>query len=168
MNEKDLYDPICFWLQNHTSNLINKKKIKSIECFDVHNKYLNNFIQQNNLIETLGKDSIGWKIKVDIFGYIQTKTLDTITYIAEVKDKQASLIDLSQLIGYVSVCSANHAYLISSKGFSQDLLDLIQVMGRKDLLRIYSSKQMGKYTTIEMLYWDVNTDSPDNFKSIKI
>jgi hypothetical protein len=168
MKEKDLYEPIRLWLENDTVNAMGGKRPKTFGFFDVHSQYLNRYLIQKNLTQCLGAESFGWRIKVDLFGYVQKENSEVKKYIVEVKDKQASLMDLSQLIGYSSICNPDRAFLISSGGFSQDLHDLIYKYGRKDLLRMSGDSKHRRVTKIEMLFWDINTGLPDRLKSFHV
>ena len=90
MKEKDLYEPIRLWLENDTVNAMGGKRPKTFGFFDVHSQYLNRYLIQKNLTQCLGAESFGWRIKVDLFGYVQKENSEVKKYIVEVKDKQAN------------------------------------------------------------------------------
>lgn len=166
MKEKDLYASILQWLQSNTFTIVGEKNIIDYRFVDCHSRYLNSYIRDERLEKILGPESVGWQIKVDLFGFIKTSK-KSFKYVIEVKNTQASLTDLSQLIGYTYICNPDDAYLISSKGFSPDLKNLFHVYERKDILRIYSTKNKRFFSKIKLLSWDINTNAPNYGDSIE-
>ncbi|MBU3999768.1 hypothetical protein KKG29_01135 [Patescibacteria group bacterium] len=116
----------------------NKHPKATIKTYDVHAVDLSDFIQRNNYTKFFPEYAT-YKIRVDLLGVILKKEKYTLVFV-EVKDTPLSLINLSQLLGYCKILRPEFAFLISPKGLSKPLSQLLVHFNRLDILEFDKNK----------------------------
>jgi hypothetical protein len=99
---------------------------------------LSDFIQRNNYTKFFPEYAT-YKIRVDLLGIILEKDKCRLVFV-EVKDTPLSLINLSQLLGYCKILRPEFAYLVSPKGLSKPLSQLLIHFNRLDILEFDKNK----------------------------
>ncbi len=130
-----LYPSMLEWLQTH---LENKHPKATIKTYDVHAVDLSDFIQRNKYTKFFPEYAT-YKIRVDLLGVILEKDKCNLVFV-EVKDTPLSLINLSQLLGYCKILRPEFAFLISPKGLSKPLGQLLVHFNRLDILEFDKNK----------------------------
>lgn len=130
-----LYPSMLLWLQTfleikHTNALV--------MTYDVHAIDLSDFIQRNNYTRFFPEYAT-YKIRVDLLGVIIENDTCKLVFV-EVKDTALSLINLSQLLGYCKILRPEFAYLISPRGLSRPLSQLLTHFNRIDILEFDKNK----------------------------
>ncbi|MDI1471524.1 hypothetical protein QI155_03170 [Thermodesulfovibrio sp. 1176] len=149
MKEQDLYSQVSKWLYNYL-NSWNKRK--EIIVKDTHKVNLSDFIVKNNLQNLIPQYS-AYDIKVDITGIIKDKNNLKLVFV-ECKIKPIRLLDVGQLLGYSLVAKPIEAFLISPRGTSEPLYQLLKIYGRYDIL------SYDKNRNIKILTWDIQKKEP--------
>ena len=127
--EKSLYKPILNWLGEY---LENKNPCAKVSAYDIHSVDLSDFLQKMPFKKYFPEYST-YKIKVDLIGVVEHKDKCLLTFI-EVKDGQLNLRDVSQLLGYSKIVKPESAFLISPRGLSKPLSQLLKHFKRLDIL----------------------------------
>jgi len=70
---------------------------------------------------------------IDLVGMVEQKGKCSLTFV-EVKYGQLNLRDVSQLLGYSKIVKPEFAFLISPKGLSRPLSQLLKYFNRLDIL----------------------------------
>ena len=83
----------------------------------------------------------------------------------EVKDKEVGISELSQLIGYLAVTKVDIGLLITTKGFSTNLLQIVNLYDRIYLLRVPMDNSNESFP-IKLFHWDAKLNCIDFVKSI--
>lgn len=130
-----LYPSILEWLQMYLENKYPKASIKT---YDVHSVDLSDFIQRNGYTKFFPEYAT-YKIRVDLLGVVLENNKCSLVFI-EVKDTSLSLINLSQLLGYCKILRPESAFLISPKGLSKPLSQLLLHFNRLDILEFDKNK----------------------------
>lgn len=130
-----LYPSMLRWLQTY---LENKHPKTTIKTYDVHSIDLSDFIQRNTYTKFFPEYAT-YKIRVDLLGVILENNICKLVFV-EVKDTQLSLINLSQLLGYCKILRPEFAYLISPRGLSRPLSQLLVHFNRLDILEFDKNK----------------------------
>lgn len=127
--EKALYKPILNWLEEY---LRNKNPVAKVSVHDVHSVNLSDFLERTKLKKIFPEYS-AYKIKVDLVGVIQNQNKYSLIFV-EVKDTEINLMHVSQLFGYCRIVKPSAAFLISPKGLSKPLKQLLIYFRRSDIL----------------------------------
>ncbi len=127
--EKSLYKPILNWLDEY---LKNKNPRAKVSVYDVHSTDLSDFLQRTPFKKYFPEYST-YKIRVDLVGMVEQKGKCSLTFV-EVKYGQLNLRDVSQLLGYSKIVKPEFAFLISPKGLSRPLSQLLKYFNRLDIL----------------------------------
>jgi len=127
--EKSLYKPILNWLKEF---LENKNPHAKIFVYDVHSRDLSDFLERMPFKKFFPEYST-YKIKIDLLGVIQYQNKCSLVFV-EVKDDQLNLRHLSQLLGYCKIVKPAIAFLISPRGLSRPLYQLLLHFKRLDIL----------------------------------
>lgn len=141
MSDKDLkreialYPSMLAWLQSY---LESKHPRATIKTYDVHAVDLSDFIQRNGYTKFFPEYAT-YKIRVDLLGMILEKDECHLVFV-EVKDTPLSLINLSQLLGYCKILRPEFAFLISPRGLSKPLSQLLIHFNRRDILEFDKNK----------------------------
>lgn len=130
-----LYPSMLKWLQTYLENKHQKAVIKT---YDVHSVDLSDFIQRNKYTKHFPEYAT-YKIRVDLLGVILEKNKCNLVFV-EVKDTPLSLINLSQLLGYCKILKPEFAFLISPKGLTKPLSQLLVHFNRLDILEFDKNK----------------------------
>ena len=144
MNEVELYEPVCTWLERV---LIERYKRMDIRVFDTHN------VKLSKLINDLGLNSFfpqfnSWDVKVDITGIIKNEKKAYLALV-ECKVKQLTLRDIGQLLGYSIVVNPILSVLTSPASPTDPLITLLKDYGRLDVLEYGPQKRY-----IRISKWD--------------
>lgn len=151
--EKSLYEPILNWLREY---LENKNPHAKVSVFDVHSINLSDFLERTPF-KKFFPEYPTYKIKIDLLGVIQYQNKCSLVFV-EVKDGQLNLRHLSQLLGYCKIVNPYMAFLISPRGLSRPLHQLLLHFKRLDILEYRPSY------FIKIAKWDssrnaIRTDS---------
>jgi hypothetical protein len=151
--EERLYKPILSWLKDF---LKNKNPRAKIYVSDVHSVNLSDFLEKTEFKKFFPEYS-AYKIKIDLIGIVKTSDKCLLIFI-EVKDAQLNLMHLSQLLGYCKIVRPMYAFLISPKGISKPLNNLLVHFKRLDILEYIPNR------FIRIAKWDssrnaIRTDS---------
>ncbi|MFA7201461.1 MAG: hypothetical protein WC099_00425 [Candidatus Paceibacterota bacterium] len=149
--EISLYPSMLTWLQTY---LEAKHPRASIKTYDVHSVDLSDFLQRNNYARFFPEYAT-YKIRVDLLGVMIEKEMCKLVFI-EVKDTQLSLINLSQLLGYCKILKPDFAFLLSPKGLSKPLKQLLIHFNRLDIL------EFNKNRYIKVAKWNSSKNAIDN------
>ena len=125
-------------LQSVKQFLENKNIDSVVNAYDVHSVDLSDFIERKHLTKFFPEYAT-YKIRVDLLGTI-IKNNDCKLVFVEVKDTQLSLINLSQLLGYCKILRPESAFLISPRGLSKPLRQLLLNYNRIDILEFDKNK----------------------------
>lgn len=150
MAEKDLYRPMCIWLEQY---LKDKYKGYSIIVEDTSQTYLEDALMKNGIEYPLAS---GLKIQIDVLG-IAIKGDKNLLFFIEAKKGDLSLKDLGQLWIYSQLADPEEAYLMTPKGFGA-VGAVINVLNRLELIRFGNGK---KIKEIKMVQWNIAAKSPN-------
>ena len=145
MNELELYEPVCTWLERV---LRERYKRMRIRVFDTHK------IKLSRLINDLGLQSLfpkfnAWDVKVDITGIASNEKHGYLALV-ECKVKQLTLRDIGQLLGYSIVVNPVLSVLTSPAPPTDTLITLLKDYGRLDVLEYGPEKRY-----IRIARWDI-------------
>src|SRR3989304_269318 len=149
--EISLYPDILRWLQGFLESKHPKSEIKT---HDVHSVDLSDFLERNGY-KRFFPEYATYKIRVDLIGIIKGKNSCNLVFV-EVKDKQLSLINLSQLLGYCKILKPEFAFLISPKGMAKPLSQLLLHFNRLDILEFDNNKY------IRVAKWNASRNAIEN------
>ena len=143
------------WLQVY---LENKNKNADVKTFDVHSTDLSDFFERSEYKKFFPEYAI-YKIRVDLLGVVVKKDTCELTFV-EVKDTQMSLINLSQLLGYCKILRPKQAFLISPRGLSKPMRQLLTHFNRLDILEF----DRNKFVTVAK--WNTSRNAIENDTAI--
>jgi len=146
---KGLYPNIIEWMRKY---LKPKYKGAIIEVYDSHSIYLSKLLQRKKL-HTNFKDFDTYAIKVDLTAIITDKNKTELAFV-EVKSTPITLKDVGQLLGYCRIADPLEAFLISPKGMSTALHNLLIKYGKIDILG-FNNK------TIKIARWNIDNNDID-------
>lgn len=149
--EITLYPSILKWLQMY---LENKHPKASIKTYDVHAVDLSDFIQRNGYTKFFPEYAT-YKIRVDLLGVVLEDDKCSLVFI-EVKDTALGLSSISQLLGYCKILRPKSAFLISPKGLSKPLSQLLLHFNRLDILEFDKNK------FVRVVKWNPMRNAIDN------
>lgn len=150
INENQMYRDVKDWLER-----IMHRRYKKIPIIveDTSRVKLSDFIQKKGISDYFPTEYITYDIKVDVTGVILKKVAELI--LVECKLKEITLRDLSQLIGYTVITNPKYSILLSPSGISNNLLRLLNVYNRRDILKY------GRNKSIIIARWDINKKDID-------
>lgn len=134
--EISFYPKMLEWLQEY---LENKNKGAGVTTHDVHSVDLSDFFERHKEYRKFFPEYATYKIRVDLLGIVTNKDRCELTFV-EVKDTQMSLINLSQLLGYCKILRPKRAFLISPRGLSKPMRQLLTHFNRVDILEFDKNK----------------------------
>jgi len=152
MKESDLYQDVKNWLYDY---LKSHYKTAEIIVEDTHNIKLSDFIFRKGLTDKFPHYRV-FDIKTDITGVITRKNqLSTLVFV-ECKITKITLTNVGQLLGYSIVADPVLSFLISPKGISRSLFNLLHKYNRYDVL--FYEKDNNK--RIRIVSWVVSRKEP--------
>lgn len=157
-NKKDeisLYPSIRKWLEEY---LQNKHPKAEVAAFDIHSSDLSNFLQRSKYKKYFPEYAT-YKIQIDLLGVIIENDKCSLAFV-EVKDTQINLMNLSQLLGYCKIFNPDIAFLVSPKGLSAPLNQLLNHFNRLDILRYSPHK------SVCIAKWNIARNAIDNNTAI--
>jgi len=149
MKEKDLYPQIVNWLLKFLRSYYKKGEIT---VGDTHKINLSDFLVRIGMQDKFPNFNV-FDIKVDITGIIIRPQKADLAFV-ECKLNPIRLLDVGQLLGYSLVAKPVFSYLLSPKGVSDPLHNLLKVYGRHDILK-YSEEH-----TLRIAKWDIQKEEP--------
>lgn len=148
--EKDLYPPMCKWLQEY---LEDNYRGCEIIVEDTSLVYLDSILEHHGVISEY-PEVVGIGIQIDVLGIVKEKQKASLFFI-EAKKTPLNTHDLGQILVYSRICNPEKAFLFSSAG-TGSLEKLIQQRGD---LTFYSQDKRLKM--IQIAKWDVARNMPD-------
>ncbi len=134
MLEQELYRPIANWLKGFLNRYY--RNAREIIVEDTSRSTVAAFLAKHDLLRWKPESRI-FDIKVDISGAILLPLRHQLVLklaIAEVKVGAVNLRSFSQALGYAKVVHPSHAFIISPKGWSSSLHQLVRDFNRIDVL----------------------------------
>lgn len=150
MLERELYEPMCNWLERY---LKDKYKGYQIITADTHAERLDRALAKHKV--TI-EQSNGVDIQIDVLG-IARKENATKLFFIEAKKTKLTLRDLGQLWAYCKLIDPEEAWLLSSQGLGS-LRKLLFGFNREDLLDFGDGKKMKK---MKVGIWEMKKGTPD-------
>lgn len=153
MIEQELYRPIANWLKSFLNRYYRNAKNVIVE--DTSRSTVAAFLAKHDLLKWKPEGRI-FDIKVDVTGAVLlplSRQLVLKLAIAEVKVGAVNLRSFSQVLGYAKVVNPSHAFIISPKGWSSSLHQLVRDFNRVDVLE-YARGQH-----IVVAKWDLSSAS---------
>lgn len=134
MLEQELYPPIANWLEGFLDRYYRNAKKVIVE--DTSRSTVAAFLAEHDLLRWRPEGRI-FDIKVDISGAVLLslrRQLIVKLAIVEVKVGAINVRSFSQVLGYAKVVRPSHAFIISPKGWSSSLHQLVRDFNRVDVL----------------------------------
>ena len=150
MLEKDLYEPMCNWLEQY---LKDNYKGYEIIVADTSTERLDKALERYGIIN---EQANGVDIQIDVLG-IARKTGKVKLFFIEAKKTKLTLRDLGQLWAYCKLIDPDDAWLLTSDDLGS-LRKLILSFNREDLLDFGDGKRIKK---MKVGIWDVKKKMPD-------
>lgn len=148
--EKDLYPPMCKWLQGYLEDIYHGCEIivedTSLVCLD---SVLERYGVINEYPEVVG---IG--MQIDVLGIVKEKQKVSLFFI-EAKKTPLNTHDFGQILVYSRICNPEKAFLFSSAGMGS----LEKLIRQREDLTFYSQDKRLKM--VQIAKWDVNRNMPD-------
>ncbi|HFU3843806.1 TPA: hypothetical protein ACGO5P_000821 [Streptococcus suis] len=149
--EKELYPPMCEWLENF---LKGNYKNDEIIVKDTSQYSLDKILEELGVIDEY-PETIGIGIQIDVLGVVKTRNKSLLFFI-EAKKTILNTHDLGQILIYSRICNPEKSFLFSSSS-TGSLSKLL--LEREDLLSYSADK---KIKMIQVAKWDVVCKCPDN------
>jgi hypothetical protein len=134
MRERELYRPVCDWLARF---LRQKYRSATVRVEDTSRSSVAEFLRRHELTRYLPY-WVTLEVPADVTGaaVLTGHTHRSLLRLAivEVKLKVINLRDLSQAIGYAKVVQPHYAFLVSPKGWTENLQRLVRDYQRSDVL----------------------------------
>ena len=150
MLEKDLYEPMCKWLEQY---LKDNYKGYEIVVADTSLERLDKALQRYGVVN---EQANGVDIQIDVLGIARRGTTTKIFFI-EAKKTKLTLRDLGQLWAYCKLVDPDEAWLLTSSDLGS-LRKLLLSFNREDLLDFGDGKKIKK---MKVGIWDVKKNKPD-------
>lgn len=150
MLEKDLYEPMCKWLEQY---LKDNYKGYDIVVADTSLERLDKALQRFGVVN---EQANGVDIQIDVLG-IARKGSTTKLFFIEAKKTKLTLRDLGQLWAYCKLVDPDEAWLLTSSDMGS-LRKLLLSFNREDLLDFGDGKKIKK---MKVGIWDVKKGKPD-------
>jgi hypothetical protein len=149
MTEKEIYPQIVQWLSKYLKSHYKKSKII---VKDTHTIALSKFLKVIGMDKKF-PEYTAYDIKVDVTGVISSFNKTHLVFV-ECKINFIKLLDVGQLLGYSLVAKPIFSFLVSPKGISDSLHNLLKIYGRYDILKY------DKERSIKIAKWDINKKEP--------
>ncbi len=155
-SEKEMYSPVCAWLEKFLQSRHSRAKIY---VFDSSRRSLARLIQETGLSANLPAEWQSWDIYVDVVGFA---CIARQTYLAFVECKLGAITlgNFSQLLGYSRVALPQYSIIISPQGASDSLRSLLLTYERTDILQ-YHVEQGRISLSVAVARWDENGEYID-------
>ena len=150
MLEKDLYEPMCKWLEQY---LKDNYKGYEIVVADTILERLDKALQRYGVVN---EQANGVDIQIDVLGIARRGNTTKIFFI-EAKKTKLTLRDLGQLWAYCKLVDPDEAWLLTSSDLGS-LRKLLLSFNREDLLDFGDGKKIKK---MKVGIWDVKKNKPD-------
>lgn len=150
MLEKELYDPMCKWLEQY---LKDKYKGHEIIVVDSHSERLDRALAKFDIVNEMAN---GVDIQIDVLGIARKQGKAKLFFI-EAKKTKLMLRDLGQLWAYCKLVDPEEAFLLTSADLGS-LRKLLASFKREDLLDFGDGKRIKK---MRVGYWDVMKNAPE-------
>lgn len=150
MLEKDLYKPMCDWLEQY---LKDNYKGYEIIVADTSLERLDKALQRYGVVN---EQANGVDIQIDVLG-IARRGNTTKLFFIEAKKTKLTLRDLGQLWAYCKLVDPDEAWLLTSSDLGS-LRKLLLGFNREDLLDFGDGKKIKK---MKVGIWDVKKKMPD-------
>ena len=150
MLEKDLYKPMCDWLEQY---LKDNYKGYEIIVADTSLERLDKALQRYGMVN---EQANGVDIQIDVLG-IARRGNTTKLFFIEAKKTKLTLRDLGQLWAYCKLVDPDEAWLLTSSDLGS-LRKLLLGFNREDLLDFGNGKIIKK---MKVGIWDVKKKMPD-------
>lgn len=150
MLEKDLYEPMCDWLEQY---LKDNYKGYEIIVADTSLERLDKALQRYGVVN---EQANGVDIQIDVLG-IARRGNTTKLFFIEAKKTKLTLRDLGQLWAYCKLVDPDEAWLLTSSDLGS-LRKLLLGFNREDLLDFGNGKIIKK---MKVGIWDVKKKMPD-------
>ncbi|SFO41263.1 hypothetical protein SAMN05216515_1482 [Eubacterium pyruvativorans] len=150
MLEKDLYEPMCKWLEQY---LKDNYKGYEIVVADTSLERLDKALQRYGVVN---EQANGVDIQIDVLGIARRGNTAKIFFI-EAKKTKLTLRDLGQLWAYCKLVDPDEAWLLTSSDLGS-LRKLLLSFNREDLLDFGDGKKIKK---MKVGIWDVKKNKPD-------
>ena len=148
--EKDLYSPMCKWLQEYLEDNYKKGEIIVEDTSQVS---LDSVLEKYGVINEY-PEAIGIGMQIDVLGIVKDKYKSYLFFI-EAKKTPLNTHDFGQILVYSRICNPEKAFLFSSAG-TGSLEKLIQ---QREDLTFYSRDKRLKM--IQIAKWDIIRNMPD-------
>ena len=148
-SESKMYPEVVAWLRNRLSS---KHRRANIVVRNTSNQTLSRVITDLGLQEHF-PEYLGYEVQCDVTGFAIHKTRADI-YLVECKLRPISLKDFSQLLGYSRVVKPKVAVIVSPRGISRGMSELLNVHRRFDILEFASGRN------VILATWDQNLREP--------
>lgn len=148
--EKDLYPPMCQWLELYLTDLYPKGEVIVLDTSQV---YLDSVLDQYGVLDQYPQ-VVGIGMQIDVLGIVKTKQKVSLFFI-EAKKTPLNTHDLGQILVYCRICDPEKAFLFSSAGMGA----LKKLITERGDLTFYSTKKQLKM--IQVGKWDVVRNMPD-------
>ncbi|MEM4382258.1 MAG: hypothetical protein QXX19_08530 [Candidatus Caldarchaeum sp.] len=142
MLEQKLYPPIANWLERFLDR--HYRNAKNVIVEDTSRLTVAAFLAKHDLLRWRPEGRI-FDIKVDITGAVLLplrRQLIVKLAIVEVKVGAINVRSFSQVLGYAKVVHPSHAFIISPKGWSSSLHQLVRDFNRVDVLEYAPGKHI--------------------------
>ncbi len=148
MRERELYRPVCDWLARF---LRQKYRSAAVRVEDTSRSSVAEFLRRHELTRYVPY-WVTLEVPADVTGAAVLtghphRSLLRLA-IVEVKLKVINLRDLSQAIGYAKVVQPHYAFLVSPKGWTENLQRLMRDYQRSDVL------EYGPQRWLAVARWD--------------
>ncbi len=151
IRESEMYPEVCCWLLEFLEHRHPKAEI---QVFDTSARILSRVLYDLNL-HKLFSDHENYEIKVDVTGVILSQDAPASLAFVECKVTTVSLKDVSQLLGYSLVANPLYSFLLSTKGVSRSVFNIIESSNNLSVLTYGSNRCIRYYR------WVIETAAPD-------
>lgn len=150
MKEKDLYKPMCIWLEQYIKDKYKKYEVVAV---DAHAERLDRVLAKYGIVKEMAN---GVDIQIDVLAIAKNGT-DIKLFFIEAKKTKLTLRDLGQLWAYCKLVDPDEAFLLSSADLGS-LNKLLNAFKREDLLDFGDGKRIKK---MRVGKWDVTKNTLD-------
>lgn len=148
--EKDLYPPMCKWLQEYLED--NYRNCEII-VEDTSQVCLDSVLERHCVIDEY-PEVVGIGMQIDILGIVKEKR-KVLLFFIEAKKTPLNTHDLGQILVYSRICDPEKAFLFSSAGTGS----LEKLIRQREDLTLYSRTKRLKM--IQVAKWDIVRNMPD-------
>lgn len=151
-----MYPAVEQWLHAYLQARYPRHSIRTAICSA---QRLNALIRRSGIGNLLPDEWLSWDVQVDVVGFA-CGNQDIAIALIECKNKPISLAHLSQIIGYCRVVKPQIGMIVSPKGISDSLKQLLITFGRSDVL-IYEEHQGRTPKRVILARWNPHMNSPE-------